>query len=114
MPKQAYAVVRYYVDQHYGGPEEGGWWYTAMELQEDWMDTIQWFLNEDVAWEVARVFNEEEQRNTRAHVVEVPRQEVRREYNECHDYLEDVPRDEYMEWRTDIPEYLPEKRPHYC
>jgi len=29
-----YCVAIYEIDRAYGGPEEGGWWYTTGELQE--------------------------------------------------------------------------------
>lgn len=115
MPRQAFAVVRYWKGQRYGGPEEGGWWYTTYDRTDDWADTIEWYLNEDVAYEAARLYNGWAGNREEAYVIEVPRLELKPEYAEqaCHMYGEEFKSEDY-EWRTDIPEYLPEARPHYC
>ena len=36
------------VDQHYGGPEEGGWWYDSWVVQE-----VHGPMEEEAAWELA-------------------------------------------------------------
>ena len=66
-----YYVWVAYVDQAYGGPEEGGWWYDVgvpvMRGEEDSpLDVVQYFDNKDDANEarealrdLVRVANEE-------------------------------------------------------
>ena len=34
LPNGTVAVTVYYDDRHYGGPEEGGWWYTSPMVWE--------------------------------------------------------------------------------
>lgn len=123
--REFYAVAVYSTDRVYGGPEEGGWWYTAGELEY----VHAFYHHEEVAWEAARTLNEEfkpEFRyagNMAAHVVTVPRWELKPEYaaEACHGYGSDElydehwkVRPEYGEWRTDVPLYFPEYGQHYC
>ena len=109
-----YAVAVYDIGRVYGGPEEGGWWFTAGELDE----VQAWFHGEDPAYDLARTLNEafrEEARygeaNRAAHVIAIPRKEDRYADERCH-MDPDVP-DEYVT-RYDIPTSFPEGRPHYC
>lgn len=53
-----YYVHKYEIAQCYGGPEEGGWWYTNGEPVEDW-DTLE-FPTEDLAYEQCRILNDQE------------------------------------------------------
>jgi hypothetical protein len=114
-----YVVAVYVEDRNYGGPEEGGWWYTAGEL--DHIESS--FLDEDDAWVWANAWNEDrpEEQGWRyapskhATVVELPRRELKYEVASqiCHsDWDVDEERD--YEWRWDVPTYYPEARPHYC
>ena len=49
-----YLVSVYIQDRVYGGPEEGGWWYTAGGL----VRTLRLFRNQDAAYEYCRRLNE--------------------------------------------------------
>lgn len=118
MPKQ-YVVAVYETDRAYGGPEEGGWWYTVGELVDIDMVTE----SEDLAWARIRLLNDSYRHrrdgiswrgDQEARLVELPR----RELNEwaakeaCHsDY--DFQEDDY-ETHWDIPVSFPEHAPHYC
>lgn len=116
--REWYAVAVYDETQEYGGPEEGGWWYMTGEL----VGVAHWFYNEDVAYEVARGYNERFEKESwnsykegfHARVVEVPRRELKEKYADdaCHSDG-DWP-DYAYEMRWDVPTYWPERRPHYC
>jgi hypothetical protein len=127
-----HVVAVYAEDRAYGGPEEGGWWYTTGEL----VGVVGAVFDEDEAWEIARMWNETnplEDRygrrgypGERATVVELGRRQLKPEYMDyaCHGYgdeLWEVDKDhnsvvkaQYAETRWDIPTYYPEGRPHYC
>lgn len=111
-----YVVAVYYEDRAYGGPEEGGWWYSTGEL----VDVLTGHLDEGVAYEMARFYNDDEERarsGERARVVELGRRELKPELqaNGCHmtDYDWEPKESDYVV-RWDVPEYTPEHRPHYC
>jgi hypothetical protein len=110
---QAWAVAVYWRDQGYGGPEEGGWWYTTYELSHvEW-----WYHDQDEAYEHARQLNDDfgdARVSKNAHVVEVPRRELRPDLASvaCHVDWDFGEEDYILRW--DIPEYEPEGRPHYC
>lgn len=55
-----YTVAIYLIDQAYGGPEEGGWWFTCGEpIFEDWtIPYTRHYNNEDEACNAARRLNE--------------------------------------------------------
>ena len=112
-----YVVAHYEQWREYGGPEEGGWWYTCQQL----IDCDSAWANEDVAWAKAQELNEGReyrawQDATEVYtVVELGRREPKPELADflCHSYEElDEERDYVTRW--DIPEYQPERRPHYC
>jgi hypothetical protein len=114
-----FAVATYYRDQSYGGPEEGGWWYSTYELE----DVVAGDVSEEIAWDMAQHYNEflQPDEQPRATVVELGRWELKPEYRDygCHggDELWDEDgnvRPEYRVQRWDVPEYMPEHRPHYC
>jgi hypothetical protein len=54
-----YYVHKYEVAQQYGGPEEGGWWYTQGRPTED--SPVAATESEELAYELARQLNHEEQ-----------------------------------------------------
>ena len=73
-----HAVAIYDVEEHYGGPEEGGWWYGNGPLEE----VRGWYHGEDVANNLAYELNQrfrEESGGRRARkvatVVAIPRTE---------------------------------------
>ena len=113
-----YAVAVYDQGRSYGGPEEGGWWFTYGEL----MLVHSFHSVEDDAWDLARRANEAyreagdltSEGGLCATVVQLPRYEVVPELRGqlCHlDY--DLTDDDYVvEWG--IPTSYPEGRPHYC
>jgi Zn-finger nucleic acid-binding protein len=109
-----YVVARYYVDQHYGGPEEGGWWYDAGELDKVVLAT----RSKERAWAGVRRLNDLIPKRNREHirweVVELPRRELDPRIEPCHYGMYDVPDPSDYVVRWDIPEYFPERRPHYC
>lgn len=47
--KQIYSVAIYMVDRAYGGPEEGGWWYTFGEPDEEFAQFSRTFRSHDAA-----------------------------------------------------------------
>ena len=49
-----FAVAVYEVDRAYGGPEEGGWWYTCGDL----VRTVKRFRSEDEAYDYCRRIND--------------------------------------------------------
>jgi hypothetical protein len=51
-PAKWWCVAVYETDRRYGGPEEGGWWYTAGELVEH--DKIRFFDNYKNAYDYIR------------------------------------------------------------
>lgn len=54
--QQMYSVGMYYVTRHYGGPEEGGWWYDRHEF----VRTVQKnYDNKKAALSAARRLNRE-------------------------------------------------------
>jgi hypothetical protein len=104
-----YVVAVYDVSRQYGGPEEGGWWYSDGPL----LGIENVFANEQDADHRAYDLNEEFQAEAEsldrkvATVVELPRTVPDRP--RCHnDEWEDVVR-----W--DIPtSYRDDYAPHYC
>lgn len=116
-----YVVATYYRDQQYGGPEEGGWWYSTYELK----DVIDGAPDESGAWALASDYNEQlaDGEQPRATVVELGRRELKPKYEHhaCHaeigEYYDEETlelRPEYSEVRWDVPVFTPEHRPHYC
>jgi hypothetical protein len=126
-----HVVAIYYEDRVYGGPEEGGWWYTEGEL----VDVVNADAHEDHAWDLARMWNDEHDESEasgrylgstfpreRATVVELGREEIKPELADyvCHGDADDLwnedgsikPENKVVRW--DVPEYYPEYRPHYC
>ena len=112
-----YVVARYWTERAYGGPEEGGWWYTVGELEKVVLAT----RDEERAYAAARRLNgwvADEQRHVRRavsyDVVEIPRRELLPELKAvaCHADYEFGENDYEVRW--DIPAYYPEGRPHYC
>lgn len=55
MDKAFYSVAIYLVDRKYGGPEEGGWYYTAGELatEPEFAKYLRGFDNIDDAYDYA-------------------------------------------------------------
>jgi hypothetical protein len=116
-----YVVCRYATDRLYGGPEEGGWWYTAGDLEKVVLST----RDEQFAWYAVRRLNDARQPMQREFVgytvVELPRDEILPEYQRYLDYGDaDEMWDEhgnilpgYRQTRWDVPTYFPERRPYY-
>lgn len=110
-----YAVAVYDTDSHYGGPEEGGWWYTDGPL----VTVTAVGFDKEAMNELCRETNAmfaEARENTRtdiATVIEVPRKVSVYQNEKCH---MDIPAEEdRFETRWDIPtEYRDGYRPHYC
>jgi hypothetical protein len=112
MEPTLYVVARYTHDRYFGGPEEGGWWYDAGELEH----IVLAVRDEDTAYHVVRTLNDYRARWRRAdvayQVVELPRRELRDADQACHSYFDPEPDDYVTRW--DIPTHYPESRPHYC
>ena len=110
-----YVVARYYEDRAYGGPEEGGWWYTYGELEKVVLATRDEDKAYDAAWRLNTAARAQQRHgwNTRTayHVVYLPRYELIGE-EWCHSPYEPTPED--YELRYDIPTYFPVGRAHYC
>ncbi len=111
-----WVLAVYTVDRQYGGPEEGGWWYTIEELAR----VHGGYATEDAAYQAASDLREawevleEDRGGLSLRVFGLGRTELRPELaaNSCHDGYSYGPSDYIRRW--DIPEYLPEHRPHYC
>lgn len=58
-----YYVHKYQISQEYGGPEEGGWYYESGVPVEGWQPIM--FDKEDDAFEVCRMFNQNERERAR-------------------------------------------------
>lgn len=115
---QHHAVVVYDQGRSYGGPEEGGWWFTYGDI----VLVHSFHVVEDDAWDLARRANDEyraagdltSEGGLCATVVTLPRLEVRPELRSelCH-FDGDLTDDDYV-ISYDIPTSYPEGRPHYC
>lgn len=109
-----YVVAVYEVHRVYGGPEEGGWWYTEGVLD----GIIDATASEQGAYDVAYGYNrpdgEQRRDGTEAHVVQLGRRELRPEVaaQVCHADWETTEEDYVLRW--DVPTVFPEGRPHYC
>lgn len=115
-----WVVAIYDQGRSYGGPEEGGWWFTEGELSQ--LDSVHG--TEEAAYEAALCFNEAARaegvatsggEGLVAHVVQVPRMELHPQLRgqECHLFGDEITDDDYViEWN--VPLYFPEGRPHYC
>lgn len=95
-------VHKYQVWQEFGGPEEGGWWYTMHHLETDFEPPR--FGTEDEAYAECRELN----------FKEYERREREEEYeftsvlsDRCTFYSYDVQDTAYA------PEWIPAERPHY-
>lgn len=110
--KTAYVVVRYRTDRRYGGPEEGGWWYTDGEIDEViGTDLREWVANDLCYRENTHPERAEDESYT---VVAIPRYDVPEHLRGqmCHADVDLGPEDYVLRW--DIPQYYEEGRPHYC
>lgn len=108
-----YAVVVYDLQQLYGGPEEGGWWYHDGDI----VGVYNMYLNEDAAREGCRWMNEGFERNDygeglSATIVELPRRELKGDPRRW-EYYGDAPQEDDYETRWDIPTSYLEHRPYY-
>jgi len=96
-----FSVATYLVGQRYGGPEEGGWWYEAGNLEVLDGHPVQRFASEDAAIESAYALNEVLDRTVndgRKPIWSVLSDGVYRAIvNE-----------------GEPPDVFPEERPHYC
>lgn len=114
VPVTVFVVAAYDVSRHYGGPEEGGWYYSNGPL----LGVLDVALSNDEAtekcWDINQAFNEldgsGEDRRV-ATVVELPRRELGPHIRPCHDV--DYDESDYVT-RWDIPAEYSEERPHYC
>lgn len=105
-----YVTAVYAVDRVYGGPEEGGWYYTYGDL----VGTIGATADEDDAYGIAWRFNRlladggPRRDGLEARVYQLGRLEY--PADACHvDYAP-----EEREPRYDVPLHFPEGRAHYC
>jgi hypothetical protein len=53
IPTDQFFVTKYLVTRHFGGREEGGWWYDRSQFDE----VISRFTTEEAAFETARKLN---------------------------------------------------------
>lgn len=53
-----YYIHKYEISQRYGGLEEGGWWFDYEQPIEDWVPLA--VTDEDAAYDMCRLFNEQE------------------------------------------------------
>jgi hypothetical protein len=107
-----YVVAVYTIDAAYGGPEEGGWWYTEGDLSA----VVDGSSSEDEAYQKADTIRAKLGFPDRVsvQVVDLGRWVLTPEASEL---LEDdwdyVPvREDYV-LRTDVPQHFPEHRPYY-
>ena len=110
VPVTVFVVAAYDVSRHYGGPEEGGWWYSDGPL----IGVLDVALDNDTAtekcWDINQAYNDldgnGEDRRV-ATVVQIPREE--RVGYPCHEDRDDT----VTSW--DVPlSYKGDYRPHYC
>jgi|688.fasta_scaffold379186_4 hypothetical protein len=94
-----YLVSVYLQDLAYGGPEEGGWYYTVGELAR----TVRLFRSEDKAYEYSRRLNDK--LNSRTFGPNLDRPDMSSVLSEGL-YFAEVHEDH-------APKYFPEKRPRY-
>lgn len=99
----------FYIHKHsesleYGGPEEGGWWFTEGIPVEDWKPEDHKFADEDTAYAACRDLNEQEKE--------------RRHNEEEFDYHSVLAyRSNHYSYRVEespVPQSYPEERPFYC
>jgi hypothetical protein len=112
-----YAVAVYETDRCYGGPEEGGWYYTDGPLIEVNSFSLEVDEASGRCWDLNQTFRDEDRDEARriASVVQIPRLELAPELKAqaCHGDGEFSPGDYVVRW--DIPtDYLDDRRPHYC
>jgi hypothetical protein len=89
-------VSEYHVSRHYGGPEEGGWWYDWDSYQR----TICLASSPGDAQMIARALNEESKRE-------------KRDSGE-HDRFSAIGSDDVVYFTEDTPgEYQTKEHPHY-
>jgi hypothetical protein len=105
--QQVFVVAKYRLSQAYGGPEEGGWWYT----EHDFEKVVVAFTYEAQASAACRRLNAEVNQDPDGGsvymVVDIPRWE-------SGDGWEGFDDEATPTLRTDVPLHLPEHRPHYC
>lgn len=53
-PPRYYTVRVYLCDRQYGGPEEGGWYYTTGQFEKDFGYLTRSFQDEQEAWDYAQ------------------------------------------------------------
>lgn len=95
----SYLVSVYLEDRAYGGPEEGGWWYTVGQL----IRTVKIFKSEEKAYEYCRRLNQKLRSRT------FGPNEGRRDISSVlsdGEFVADV----YPDF---APKHFPEQRPHY-
>ena len=109
-----FVVAVYDTSRHYGGPEEGGWYYTNGPLAGlfgAWSDND---AATEQCWDLNQEFQESdlgrEDRKV-ATVVELPRRELGPHIQPCHD-VDFTEADYVIRW--DIPTEYDEERKHYC
>ena len=96
---KSFIVSVYHVDQAYGGPEEGGWWFTCGEF----VRIVRVFHSSDGAWEYCGRLNH--RLKSRKFGPNAGRREISSVLSEGvleADVHEGLP-----------PRYFPERRPHY-
>lgn len=117
--KKHYVIAVYDVDRHYGGPEEGGWYYTdgpivgieAVTVDKDMASDRCFAKNQELRAEADNDYE-----RLVATVVELPRRELHPElaWQTCHSDMDDLEEADYVT-RWDIPtSYAGDYRPHYC
>lgn len=100
-PLNGYSVGIYLVDQAFGGPEEGGWWFDTGELQEQFWKYKRYFLTREEASMYCRRINDF----------------LHMKYNKDRRPKYSVLSEGVFECIVfegfHLPEYFPERRPHY-
>ena len=95
-------VHKHRVSLNYGGPEEGGWWYTAGTPERDWI--VLEYEDEEMAYETCRMWNEHE-RERREKEEDYDFSSVNAYLSNHYAYsVEDYPN----------PKPFPEETPYYC
>lgn len=91
---ERFYVSQYTVDRHYGGPEEGGWWY-------DWEDldgVVAEFADKDEAFSYARACNGF----------------IRDQFGEAERFSVHGSPDKACYVESVVGEHQTTERPHYC
>lgn len=106
---QVFIVAKYTLSRRYGGPEEGGWWYTEQDFDKVVTAHTYEFQANKACLNLNQAVDQDPDGGSVYTVVAIPRWDDDPDGTRCHSDGEATPK-----LRTDVPLHLPEHRPHYC